>query len=183
MTINTELLAQLGLVEGGDAITEAEFNTRVNTVYRRKWHSALRHRVKIDPTTAQLETEWLTNMAPTLAEAFRILDFNGALAALKQAQADIAEATLLLNGADPWTETRVLEGRFDENGEPLTETIEHEAAAALPLQIEQVTTADDGTETTAMIDNPARAEAEAAIVEAQAVVDATPQEVKDFDAG
>lgn len=106
--------------------------------------------------------------------------FNNQLAAYRAAVARLAQYKLedgrAAIFADQWT------GEIDpETGEEITESVQiSEAVDPLPVQIEQ---ADPDTGETVLIDNPAVVKDREERFAAQAIVDATPDEVKQFDEG
>jgi len=73
-------------------------------------------------------------------------------------------------------------GEFDDDGNEITETVVVQTAIdPLPSQIEQPVYDEDGNQTgTEMVDNPLIVQDDEERSAAQAIIDSTPQEVKDF---
>ena len=104
--------------------------------------------------------------------------FNWQLAEYRKAVARLAQYRLADGRAEYTIETPT--GTFDEEGNEIMDVTVVPAIEPLPTQVEETTYDEEGNATTAMVDNPevVRDDAERAV--AQAVVDATPQEVKKF---
>lgn len=140
-------------------------------------------RIMMDPQGeyAQSAMAALTAFEADLVETYRINSFNASLAEYRAAVARLARYPLA-TGQTEVTETRETE-KFDEAGQPITETVVIAPAIdPLPAQIEQdVIDRETGEVTgTEMIDNPAIVQDQAERAAAQAVIDRTPQDVKDF---
>ncbi len=121
--------------------------------------------------------QWLSDNAVNGANN----QFNHQLAAYRAALARLAQYRSATGRAQV-TESRNT-GALDDSGNPVTETVVVQPAIApLPAEIEQAiilpeTGAHTGTE---MVANPAIVQDEAERAAAQAVIDATPPEVKAF---
>ena len=104
--------------------------------------------------------------------------FNWQLAEYRKATARLAKYRLADGKPEETIETPT--GTFDEEGNEIMDVTVVPAIDALPAQVEETTCDEDGNATTTMVDNPeiVRDDAERAV--AQAVVDATPQEAKDW---
>jgi len=106
--------------------------------------------------------------------------FNHQLAAYRKATTRLAQYRVA-DGRPELTEQQPT-GEYDENGEPITETVVVQTAID-PVEptVEQPVYDEEGNQTgTETVTNPVIVKDEAERAEAQAVIDATPQEVKDF---
>ena len=106
--------------------------------------------------------------------------FNAQLADYRAATARLAQYRLA-DGRPEITE-EVPTGEYDAEGNEIMETVVVQTAIdPLPAQVEVPVYDDEGNQTgTEMVDNPAIVEDDAERAAAQAVVDATPDEVKAF---
>ena len=187
--INEALLVQLGLAKGDKPMSDAVFNGRVNGVYRFAWARWARDLAEIDPTVAAAKPDWLGAQAATLAEARIRRGFNRDLAKYRKAVARLARHSLA-EGREGQIIEEPLESQWDAVGNPVVNRTVIEAIPPLVaedteypvLDTEGVPTGETVTEPNrevqARLDNDAEERAAA-----QAVIIATPQEVKDFDAG
>lgn len=108
--------------------------------------------------------------------------FNHQLHAYRQAVARLARYRLA-DGRPEQIEAQPT-GEFDENGDPVTETvITAPAIDPLPATVEQPVVDPETGEQTGVetVPNPAIVADDAERAQAQAVIDATPDEVKEFD--
>ena len=105
--------------------------------------------------------------------------FNWQLAEYRKAKARLAQYRL----ADGRPEKTFEEpsGEYDEEGDEIMHTWVQAGIDPLDAQVEQTTYDDEGNATTETVDNPLIVADDAERAAAQAVVDNTPQEVKDFD--
>lgn len=115
-----------------------------------------------------------------LAETQAVNTFNLQLEAYRKAAARLARYRLADGRAE------VIEaqptGETDEAGDPVMESVVVQAAIdPLEATVEQIIYDEEGNAATETVPNPAIVTDDAERAEAQAVVDATPQEVKDFD--
>lgn len=166
-------------VTKGDApLTEAQLQKRTQRNINKDWPEWKRERSirlgdgEFDSYMATVSTSTDTNRENNT--------FNEQLAAYRIATARLDQYRLADGRAEITMESDT--GEIDENGDPIMETIVvSEAIDALPAQIEVATHDDDGNQTgTEMIDNPEIVRDDAERADAQAVIDATPQAVKDF---
>jgi len=107
--------------------------------------------------------------------------FNHQLAQYRAAQARLAQYRLA--DGKPAENIETATEQLDENGDVIMETTVIPSIPALPATIEQpVFDLDTGEQTgTEMVPNPLVEEDDAERAQAQQVIDATPQPVKDFD--
>lgn len=106
--------------------------------------------------------------------------FNHQLAGYRVAVARLAKYELSI-GRDEITE-EIDTGEIDEDGNPTMETVVvSQAIPPLDATVEQTVVDEEGNETVVTVPNPLIVADEAERAAAQAVVDATDQDVKDFD--
>ena len=108
--------------------------------------------------------------------------FNWQLAEYRKATARLAQYRLADGRAEIWEDQPT--GEYDEEtGEELTESVLVQSAIdPLPAQVEETTYDEEGNVTgTIMVDNPLIVADDAEREAAQAVVDSTPEEVKNFE--
>ena len=107
--------------------------------------------------------------------------FNNQLAEYRKASARLAQYRLV-DGRPEITEEQPT-GEYDEEGNEITETVVVQTAIdPLPAQVEQPVYDEEGKQTgIEMVDNPLIVADDAERDAAQAVVDAAPEDVKDFD--
>ncbi|WP_439523161.1 hypothetical protein [Marivita sp.] len=183
MSIDTDLLNALELNKGFPPLSDAEFNNRVMSVHRLRWPKAMRDVMPLDPDMQLAYQAWLQEIGPTLRAARAYRPFNDDLDAYRAATARLARVRLS-TGREAIYEDQPT-GELDEQGQPITESVlVSPAVEPLPAQIEVETRDVDTGEITGveMVDNPAITQDEAERDQAQAVIDGTPQEVKDHDA-
>ena len=117
-----------------------------------------------------------------LIETLKINEFNHQLVAYRQAAARLLRY-VLSEGQSLLTEQRGTGIMDEDTGEEIMEEIVIQPEIEpLPAEIEQIVFDEDGNESTAIVQNPAITSDVAEREIAQSTVDATPQEVKDFDA-
>ena len=104
--------------------------------------------------------------------------FNWQLAEYRKATARLEKYRLADGRAEYTIETPT--GAFDEEGNEIMDVTVVPAIEPLPATVEQTTYDDEGNATVETVDNPEIVADDAERAAAQAVVDATPQEVKDF---
>lgn len=106
--------------------------------------------------------------------------FNWQLAEYRKGTARLAQYRLAEGRPEVYEDQPT--GEYDEDGNEVTEPVLVQTAIEpLPAEVEQTTYDDEGNATTAMVPNPRIVADDAERAAAQAVIDATPQEVKDFD--
>lgn len=179
MTYDAALLKELGLAKGDEPMTTRQFQRRIEHYQNSIW-PLIRQK---DPTLTGEYGEWLKGHYPTLEEAKARLVFNGRLAAYRAAQARLAKYELA--AGRPEIIEDVPTGEFDqETGEVITQSVVVAVAVdPQPATITQPTYDEVGEHTgEEEVPNPAIVQDQQERAEAQAVMDAMPQEVKDFDA-
>lgn len=174
MAVNQAVIEELGFAKGQPPMTGGQFRKRVEAFQRKEWHPLMREK---DPDGYGA---WLLSMQPTVAEAESNFVFNWQLQAYRQAVARIARYRLA-DGQAEVTEQQET-GEYDAQGQPIMESVVVSPAVdPLPAQIEEVTYDDDGQVSgVEMAPNPLIVADDAERAAAQAVVDATPQAVRDF---
>jgi len=133
--------------------------------------------VEGDPEYQAWATQWV---ADNVVNAENNL-FNNQLAAYRKATDRLAQY-LVANGRPELTEQQPT-GEYDEEGNEIMETVVVQTAID-PVEptVEQPVYDDEGNQTgTETVTNPLIVQDEAERAEAQAVIDQTPQEVKDFE--
>lgn len=165
----------------GDApLTEAQLGARTQAYIDRDWPTWKRER-----SIRQGDGEFNTYMTGVSADT----DTNRANNLFNQQLVDYRQATQRLTqyrlaDGKPAQEITFPTGEYDpETGEEIIDSHTIPAIEPLPAEIEQpvydeATGEQTGTE---MVPNPAIVQDDAERAAAQAVIDATPQEVKDFD--
>ena len=175
MSVNYDLLDELGLSRGNPPMHTGQFRRRIEAYIDREWPELLRMQ---DPASFDA---WKMAMMPTVAEAQAALAFNFHLANYRAALARLAQYRLA--DGRPEIVTQQETGEIDpETGEPAIVDVVTPAIAPLPAEIEQaVYDPETGEATgTGMVPNPEIAADDAERAAAQAVIDGTPQEVIDF---
>ena len=132
--------------------------------------------VEGDPDYQAWATQWV---ADNVVNAENNL-FNNQLAAYRKASARLAQYKVA-EGRPELTEEQTT-GEYDEDGNEITETVVVQTAID-PVEptVEQSVYDDEGNQTgTESVTNPLIVADDAERAEAQAVIDQTPQEVKDF---
>ena len=164
-------------VNKGDApLTPVQLEKRAQTYIRRSWPEQAREKSirtadgAFDAFMATFSADHDVNIANNT--------FNWQLAEYRKATARLEKYRLADGRAEYTVETPT--GTFDEEGNEIMDVTVVPAIDALDAQVEETTYDEEGNATTAMVDNPeiVRDDAERAV--AQAVIDATPQDVKDF---
>ena len=165
-------------VNKGDApMTPVQLEKRAQTYIRRSWPEQAREKSirtadgAFDAFMATFSANYDVNIANNT--------FNWQLAEYRKATARLEKYRL----ADGKPEQTFEEpsGEYDENGDPIMHTWIIPAIDPLDAQVEQTTYDEEGNATTAMVDNPLIVQDDAERAAAQAVVDATPDEVKNFE--
>ena len=131
--------------------------------------------VENDPVYRAWAAQWVTDN--TVNEGNNL--FNHALSSYRSALARLAQYRLADGKPEEVIETPT--GTFDEEGNEIIDVTVVPAIEPLPAQVEETTYDDDGNVTgTTMVDNPEIVYDDEQRAAAQAVIDSTPQEVKDF---
>lgn len=167
-------------VNKGDApLTDAQLEKRSQRYIARDWPPQARERSirkgdgEFDAFMAAFSADHDVNEANNL--------FNHQLAAYRKATARLAQYRVA-EGRPELTEEQPT-GQYDEQGNEVMETVVVQTAID-PVEptVEQPVYDADGNQTgTETVTNPLIVQDEAERAEAQAVVDATPQDVKDFE--
>ena len=164
-------------VTKGDApLTSVQLEKRAQTYIKRSWPSQAREESirKADGLfTAFMDTfssDHVTNVANNT--------FNSQLAAYRTATSRLAQYVLAIGRAEATEEQGT--GEYDEDGNEITETVVTVAAIEpLDATVEVTTYDEEGNATTEVVENPLITADNAERVAAQAVVDATPDAVKE----
>lgn len=165
------------IAKGDEVLTDAQLSKRTQKYIDVDWPEWKRERsVRLNDglfnsymTTVSADTD--TNRANNT--------FNQQLSDYRVATARLAQYRLA-DGRSEVTED-IGTGEFDDDGNEIMETVIVQTAIdPLPAQVEETTYDDDGNATTSMVDNPAIVQDDAERAAAQAVIDSTPQSVKDF---
>jgi hypothetical protein len=164
--------------KGDMPLTPVQLEKRAQTYIRRSWSSQARERSirkadgEFDAFMAAFSADHDVNVAHNT--------FNWQLAAYRKATARLAQYRVA-DGRPELTEEQPT-GQYDEDGNEIMETVVVQTAID-PVEptVEQPVYDDEGNQTgTETVTNPLIVQDDAERAEAQAVVDATPQEVKDF---
>ena len=164
-------------VNKGDApLTPVQLEKRAQTYIRRSWPEQARE--KSIRTADGAFDAFMASFSAAHDENIANNTFNWQLAEYRKATARLEKYRLADGRAEYTVETPT--GTFDEEGNEIMDVTVVPAIDALDAQVEETTYDEEGNATTAMVDNPeiVRDDAERAV--AQAVIDATPQDVKDF---
>ena len=165
------------IAKGDEVLTDAQLSKRTQKYIDIDWPEWKRERsVRLNDglfnsymTTVSADTD--TNRANNT--------FNQQLADYRAATDRLAQYRLADGRAEVTEEVGT--GEFDDDGNEIMETVIVQTAIdPLPAQVEETTYDDDGNATTSMVDNPAIVQDDAERAAAQAVIDSTPQSVKDF---
>ena len=159
--------------------------TKEALLNRMQWGAMLSLRELSTGEAAQIEKFRVTMMElETLSQEMRnINQFNHQLETYRTAIARLARYVLSEGRAAVYEDRP--SGLLDEQGEPITESVlVSPAIDPLPAQIEQPVYDPETGEQTGIetVDNPAVIQDQQERAAAQAVIDATPQEVKDYAA-
>lgn len=132
--------------------------------------------VESDPAYFAWAVQWVTDN--TVNEANNL--FNHALANYRSALARLAQYRVADGRPEIWEDQPT--GEFDpETGEEiLAPVLVQTAIEPLSAQVEETTYDEEGNAITTMVDNPEIVRDDAERAAAQAVIDSTPQDVKDF---
>lgn len=164
-------------VNKGDApLTPVQLEKRAQTYIRRSWPEQARE--KSIRTADGAFDAFITAFSADHDVNIANNTFNWQLAEYRKATARLEKYRLADGRAEYTVETPT--GTFDEEGNEIMDVTVVPAIDALDAQVEETTYDEEGNATTTMVDNPeiVRDDAERAV--AQAVIDATPQDVKDF---
>lgn len=172
--IKLDVLDRMKLNKGDMALDPVQLADRVQFFTNATWPWAARER---EP---DLYRAWIADHLETLEAAEANTVFNRRLEAYRKATARLAKYRL----ADGRAEVREdwLTGGLDENGDPETESVVVQTAIdPLPATVPGMDTSDPDNPFEAQVPNPQIIQDYAERAAAQAVIDSTPQEVKDWE--
>ena len=165
-------------VNKGDApLAPVQLEKRAQTYIRRSWPEQAREKSirtadgAFDAFMADFSANHDVNKANNV--------FNWQLAEYRKAKARLAQYRLA--DGRPQQTFEEPSGEYDEEGNEIMHIWVQAGIDPLDAQVEQTTYDDEGNATTETVDNPLIVADDAERAAAQAVVDNTPQEVKDFD--
>ena len=164
------------VTKGDMPLTSVQLEKRAQTYIRRSWSSQAREESirKADGLFTAFMDTFSSNHATNVTNN----TFNSQLAAYGTATARLAQYVLSVGRAEATEEQGT--GAYDEDGNEVTETVVTVTAVEPVAATVEVTTYDDeGEATVETIENPAITVDVSERDTAQAVVDGTPQEVKD----
>ena len=166
-------------VNKGDApLTPAQLEKRSQKHIKRSWPDQAREKSirlgdgAFDAFMATFSANHDTNIANNT--------FNWQLAEYRKSTARLEKYRLADGRAEYTVETPT--GTFDEDGNEIMDVTVVPAIEPMPAKVEETTYDEEGNATTTMADNPEIVQDDAERAAAQAVVDATPQEVIDYAA-
>ena len=161
------------VAKGDLPLTPAQLEKRAQTCIKRSWPEQNREQSirKGDGLFDAFMVDFSADHAVNTANN----TFNHQLAEYRKASARLAQYRL----ADGKPEQAFEEptGEYDADGNEVMHTWTVAAIEPLPAEVEETTYDDLGNATTAMVPNPAIVQDDAERASAQAVVDATPQDV------
>ena len=164
-------------VNKGDApLTPVQLEKRAQTYIRRSWPEQARE--KSIRTADGAFDAFMASFSAAHDENIANNTFNWQLAEYRKATARLEKYRLADGRAEYTVETPT--GTFDEEGNEIMDVTVVPAIDALDAQVEETTYDEEGNATTTMVDNPEIVRDDAERAAAQAVVDATPDEVKEF---
>ena len=166
-------------VTKGDApLTDAQVEKRAQAHIAKDWPSQAREKSirtadgAFDAFMATFSANHDTNIANNT--------FNWQLVEYRKATARLVKYRLADGKPEETIETPT--GTFDEEGNEIMDVTVVPAIEPMPAKVEETTYDEEGNATTTMADNPEIVQDDAERAAAQAVVDATPQEVIDYAA-
>ena len=164
-------------VNKGDApLTPVQLEKRAQTYIRRSWPEQAREKSirtadgAFDAFMATFSADHDVNIANNT--------FNWQLAEYRKATIRLEKYRLADGRAEQTFEEP--SGEYDDEGNEIMHTWIIAGIEPLPTQVEETTYDEEGNATTAMVDNPEIVRDDAERAAAQAVVDATPDEVKTY---
>lgn len=165
-------------VTKGDApLTDAQVEKRAQAHIAKDWPSQARE--KSIRTADGAFDAFMATFSVNHDENIANNTFNWQLAEYRKATARLEKYRLADGRAEYTIETPT--GTFDEEGNEIMDVTVVPAIEPLPAQVEETTYDDEGNITgTIMVDNPEIVYDDEQRAAAQAVIDSTPQEVKDF---
>jgi len=164
------------VTKGDMPLTSVQLEKRAQKYITRSWPAQARERSirkadgEFDAFMAAFSADHNVNKANNL--------FNAQLAGYRTATLRLSQYRL----ADGRPEQTFEEpsGEYDDEGNEIMHTWVQAGIDPLDAQVEQTTYDDEGNATTEMVNNPLIVADDVERAAAQAVVDGTPQEVKDF---
>ena len=166
------------VTKGDMPLTSVQLERRAQTYIKRSWSSQAReHSIR---KADGLFTAFMDTFSSNHATNVTNNTFNAQLAAYRTATSRLAQYVLSVGRAEATEEQGT--GAYDEDGNEVTETVVTVTAVEPVAATVEVTTYDDeGEATVETIENPVITADVSERDTAQAVVDGTPQEVKDAD--
>lgn len=165
------------VTKGDSPLTDAQVEKRAQAHIAKDWPSQAREKSirtadgAFDDFMAAFSAHHDLNIANNT--------FNAQLAEYRKAAARLAKYRLADGKPEETIETPT--GTFDEEGNEIMDVTVVPAIEPLPAQVEETTYDEEGNITgTIMVDNPEIVYDDEQRAAAQAVIDSTPQEVKDF---
>jgi hypothetical protein len=148
------------------------------------WRSEAMNAAILNDTTHPLYQEAMTallDFKARIVETNTINTFNAHLAQYRKAAARLARYRLADGRPEVYEDQPT--GEYDDEGnEVMASVLVQSAIDPLPAQVEENVYDDEGNITgTIMVDNPEIVRDDEERAAAQAIIDATPQDVKDFD--
>jgi hypothetical protein len=164
------------VTKGDSPLTDAQLEKRSQRHIARDWPAQARERSirtadgAFDAFMAAFSADHDVNQANNLFNA-QLADYR--TATLRLSQYRLADGKPEQTFEEP-------SGEYDDEGNEIMHTWVQAGIDPLDAQVEQTTYDDEGNATTEMVDNPLIVADDAERAAAQAVVDGTPDEVKDF---
>lgn len=165
------------VLEGERPLSPAQFNMRIlNRKRRVLTESEQAFLLALAPEQAAVVAVMMQSL---VAAATTNNQFNHAVQDCRKAVARLARMQLSQGQPEIYEDQET--GEFDENGDPVLESVlVQRAVEPLPATVEQITYDETGEAITAMIPNPALVQDDLERAAAQAVIAATPENVKEF---
>ena len=165
------------VAKGDMPLTPVQLEKRAQKYIKRSWPDQARE--KSIRLSDGLFDAFMTDFSVNHDENIANNTFNWQLAEYRKATARLEKYRLA--GGKPEETIETPTGQYDEDGNEIMDVTVIPAIEPLPAQVEETTYDDEGNATgTTMVDNPEIVRDDAERAAAQAVIDATPQEVKDF---
>jgi hypothetical protein len=164
------------VTKGDSPLTDAQLEKRAQRHIAKDWPAQARERSirtadgEFDAFMTAFSADHDVNVANNLFNA-QLADYR--TATLRLSQYRLADGRPEQTFEEP-------SGQYDDEGNEIMHTWVQAGIDPLDAQVEQTTYDDDGNATTEMVDNPLIVADDAERAAAQAVVDATPDDVKAF---
>jgi hypothetical protein len=164
------------VTKGDSPLTEAQLEKRAQKHIAKDWPAQARERSirKVDGAFDAFMTAFSADHDVNKANN----TFNAQLADYRKATLRLSQYRLA--GGRPEQTFEEPSGEYDGEGNEIMHTWVQAGIDPLDAQVEQTTYDDEGNATTEMVDNPLIVADDAERAAAQAVVDGTPDEVKEF---